>query len=272
MTTYTLGHSSAEQRRLQAQAQYMRAITESIWREAGIVAGMRVIDVGCGVGDTTFLAAELVGPTGSVVGMDRSGDALATAQQRAQQAGLKNVEFLEADMHSPPPDLLGAFDAVVGRLVLIHQPDIALALRNLCRLSRPGGLIAFHEYELQSELHSQPSSSLVETAVAWLRNACRLAGMQSNAVSQIPRYYYEAGLGWPQTRLHTLVSGGAESFGPSYLTSTLRTLLPVLERGGIASAADVGIETLEDRLRSSCANGAIAFAVINGGSWTRVAG
>lgn len=272
MTTYSLGHSSAEQERLQAQARYTGEITEAIWREAGIVPGMRVVDVGCGVGDTTFLAAELVGPKGSVMGLDRSSEALVTARRRADSLGLKNVEFVESDIYSVRPNLKGAFDAVVGRLVLIHQPDIARALKSLRLLARPGGLLAFHEYELQVEFASDPRSSLVGTVVNWLRDACRAAGMQPNVVSQMPRYFYEAGLGWPSTRLHTLVSSGPESFGPGYLANSLRSLAPVLERAGIASPEEVRLDTLEERLRESCANGEVSCAVVNGGSWARVTG
>jgi ubiquinone/menaquinone biosynthesis C-methylase UbiE len=270
MTTYSLGHSSTEQERLQAQAQYTRDITEAIWREAGIVSGMRVVDVGCGVGDTTFLAAELVGAKGSVTGIDRSSEALATARQRAERIGLKNVQFVEGDIHSPHSSLTGAFDAAVGRLVLIHQRDIVLALQNIRRLARPGGLVAFHEYELQVEFRSDPSSSLVGTVVNWLRDACRAAGMQANVVSQMPRYFYEAGLGWPNTRIHTLVSSGPDSFGPGYLANSLRSLAPVLERAGIATSEEVGLGTLEAQLRESCAKGEASCAVVNGGSWAHV--
>ena len=84
---YSLGHSAAEQERLQRQAGYLRGITESIWRTAGIIPGLRVLDVGCGVGDTTFLAADLVGPDGFVVGMDRSADAISAARRRAETGG-----------------------------------------------------------------------------------------------------------------------------------------------------------------------------------------
>jgi ubiquinone/menaquinone biosynthesis C-methylase UbiE len=269
MTNYTLGHSSTEQERLQAQAGYIRAITGSIWRAAGLGAGMRVIDAGCGVGDTTFLAAELVGPTGFVVGVDRAGEALTTARQRAKEAGINNVEFREVDIHSPPADLLGSFDAAVGRLILIHQPDIVAALRSIRRLVRGDGLLAFHEGELQMHFSGEPVSELTDRVIAWLREACRLARMQPNAVSQMPRYYYEAGLGWPGTLLHTLVSSGPDTFGPSYLTNTLRSLAPVLERAGVASA-DLGLDTLEARLREACANGAVSCALVNGGSWARV--
>src|ERR1700736_370595 len=104
MPEYSLGHSAAEQERLQRQAGYLRGITESIWRSAGIAPGMRVLDVGCGVGDTTFLTADIVGPGGLVVGVDRSADALAAAQQRAKTDGRTNVLFVQSELGSPIAD------------------------------------------------------------------------------------------------------------------------------------------------------------------------
>jgi hypothetical protein len=70
-TTYVLGHSPAEMRRLENQGTMLRPITERLLRNAGIDAGMRVLDLGCGAGDVSMLAAELVGPEGSIVGIDR---------------------------------------------------------------------------------------------------------------------------------------------------------------------------------------------------------
>ena len=84
MAEFALGHSPAEQQRLQRQAALLRNITQTIWRRAGLEPGIRVLDVGCGVGDTSFLAAD-----GMVVGQDRSAEALATARQRAQELGLE---------------------------------------------------------------------------------------------------------------------------------------------------------------------------------------
>jgi SAM-dependent methyltransferase len=268
MTAYALGHSSSEQERLQAQAGYLRGITESIWRTAGIGTGMRVLDVGCGVGDTTFLAADLVGPSGVVIGVDRSAEAIRTAQQRAGAAGRRNVQFVEAELGSPLADQ-DLFDAVVGRLILVHQPNIVAALRSLHAFVRPGGLFAFHEGDLQFKGVSDPSSELAERVSFWLREGCRLGGMQVNAVSQMPRFFYEAGLGWPDTVLHTLVCSGSESFGPAYVVRTLRPLAVLLERSGIVTADELGIDTLEARLRESCANGAVSLNVVGGGAWVR---
>jgi len=269
MTAYALGHSSAEQERLQAQAGYLRGITESMWRAAGVATGMRVVDVGCGVGDTTFLAAELVGPSGFVIGVDRSADAVLTARQRAEAAGRLNVQFVEGELGSSiaHQDL---FDAVVGRLVLTHQPNIVAALRSLRPLVRPGGIFAFHEVELDFRGVSDPSSDLAERVRSWIREGCRLGGMQLNAVSQMPRYFYEAGLGWPETVLHTFVTSGPDSFGPGYAVQTLRSLAPLLERSGMVTADELGLARLEARLRESCATGAPSVVVVNGGAWARV--
>jgi ubiquinone/menaquinone biosynthesis C-methylase UbiE len=267
MPEYSLGHSIAEQERLQQQAGYLRGITESIWRTAGIAPGLRVLDVGCGVGDTTFLAADLVGPAGFVMGVDRSADAIGAARRRAEIEGRPNVVFAQGEFGSQIPDG-GSFDAVVGRYVLIHQPDIVAALRRLHALIHPGGLVAFHEIELDLRLVSAPSSDLVLRVYSWLREAFRLGGVQLQAVSQMPRYFYEAGFGWPETQISTLV-GGADSFAPGYLAATLRTLAPLLQEAGIATADELGLDTLEGRLRESCANGAPSMSHINGGAWAR---
>src|SRR5215467_832437 len=80
---YILGHSDAEIRRLQTQAAILQPITERLLRCAGIQPGMRVLDLGSGAGDVAMLAAELVGPSGSVVGIDRNPQVLSIATQRA---------------------------------------------------------------------------------------------------------------------------------------------------------------------------------------------
>src|ERR1700756_1349908 len=95
-TTHVLGHSQAEMRHLENQGAMLRPITERLLRNAGIHAGMRVLDLGCGAGDVSILAAELVGPEGSVVGIDRNQQVLKVAKARAREAGLRQISVLEA--------------------------------------------------------------------------------------------------------------------------------------------------------------------------------
>jgi SAM-dependent methyltransferase len=81
------------------------AATRMLLQAAGIGSGMRVLDLGSGTGDVAFVAAELVGPAGEVVGIDSSPEAVATAKARAQQRALGNVRFVVGDIHAPAPML-----------------------------------------------------------------------------------------------------------------------------------------------------------------------
>jgi ubiquinone/menaquinone biosynthesis C-methylase UbiE len=134
---YILGHSRTEIQRLMLQATMLRPITERMLRSAGIGRGMRVLDLGCGTGDVSMLGAELVGTSGSVVGIDRSAQVIAVAKERARAAEFGQVIFKQAaaDEFSDPE----LFDGVIGRYVLIHQPDPASFIRAAARLVRPGG-------------------------------------------------------------------------------------------------------------------------------------
>lgn len=157
---YVFGHSEDEQQRLMYQHAAFGPLTERTLREAGIGAGMRVLDVGCGAGDVAFLAARLVGPTGRVIAVDRSSEVLATARARSQELGLSQIDFLQRDAREIALD--PAVDGVVGRFVLMYQVDPADAVRAMTRSLRPGGVAAFHELDLRSPrscCRRSPSSS-----------------------------------------------------------------------------------------------------------------
>ena len=144
--SYILGHSTEEHRRLMLQSRFIGELTETVVAQAGLTAGMKVIDVGCGAGDVSLLAAALVGPSGSALGIDRSPDALALARQRAENAGFRNITFEVDDIEDLNQS--GPFDALVGRLILMYLRDPASVLRKLARLVRPGGIIVFQEMEI----------------------------------------------------------------------------------------------------------------------------
>jgi ubiquinone/menaquinone biosynthesis C-methylase UbiE len=95
---------------------------------------MRVLDLGSGAGDVGFVAAELVGWGGEVIGIDQSPDCVAKATVRAAERGLSNVRFVVGDIHDRAPD--GRFDAIIARLVLMYVPDPAAVLRTQAALLR----------------------------------------------------------------------------------------------------------------------------------------
>src|SRR5215212_11592813 len=141
--TYALGRSVAETRRLIRQAQIYGPITRQFLVSAGIGTGMKVLDVGSGAGDVALLVADLVGPRGSVVGVEMNRAILETARERVSAVGWTNVTFLDGDVTSIV--LNDDFDAVVGRWILMYLPDPVAVLRGLLGRLRAGGIIAFQE-------------------------------------------------------------------------------------------------------------------------------
>src|SRR5215467_4527792 len=138
---YVLGHAQDELDRILTAARFIGDLTEHVLHLAGLAPGMRVLDVGCGPGELTFLAAKLVGPEGTVIGVDLSPEAIALAQQRAAAAGLTNVHFLTQDLTDAELLVDEPVDALIGRLVLQYLPDPALVLRRLAALVKPGGVV-----------------------------------------------------------------------------------------------------------------------------------
>jgi ubiquinone/menaquinone biosynthesis C-methylase UbiE len=144
---YVLGHSEQELARLERQADLFRAETTDTLRRAGLTQGMHVLDVGCGTGDVAMVAAELVGPSGSVLGIDTAEEALAAARARAARLERDWLRFERSDIHGF--EAKGDFDAVTGRFIFLHLADPAGALKHLAGCLRPGGIAAFIEMDIE---------------------------------------------------------------------------------------------------------------------------
>ena len=254
---YQLGSDAAELERLNRQGTILAPATRTILEAAGIRPGMRVLDLGSGAGDMAFLAAELVGTAGAVVGIECSPQSVATATARAQQAGLGNITFVVGDIHEPAPD--GPFDAIVGRLVLMYVPDPAAVLRRQAAELRTGGVVVPIEFDLHTA-RSLPPTSLVHQSLAWLRETFERAGIQPALGPRLWASLREAGLR-PLGMIGIQPFFGPEDpAGPALLAGIVRTALPLIERTGVATVRDVGIETLQTRLTGELAGAGAVFA------------
>jgi SAM-dependent methyltransferase len=264
--SYVLGHSETELHRLARQSAFWGELTEEVFRRAGIGPGMHVLDIGSGAGDVAFIAARLVGPSGSVLGIDGSPDAVKRASERAVAEGLGWCRFAVADADAFATDR--RFDAIVGRLVLMYFADPARTLRSLARHLKPGGAMAFHEFVLNSVL-SVPPVPLAGQAMRWLIAALEGAGAQPDMGLKLDATFRAAGLS-PQLYAAGRLVAGAESTGYDVLASVIRTLLPLIGKLGIATAAQVDIDTLADRLKdATVAANACWLSPVLVGAWAR---
>ena len=266
---FILGHSDREIARLSRQARLVEPATRQFLREAGIVTGMRVLDVGSGAGDVAFLAADLVGASGEVVGCDAVAAAVVAAARNAEQRALRNVSFRAGDAAQMKFDR--PFDAVVGRYVLLFQADPAEMLRRLARLVLPGGLVVFHEPDWQSA-RSMPPAPTYDRCCRWISDTFRIAGTDGDMAGKLHAIFVAAGFAAPAMRMQTFIAGSAAS--PDFLQAVadlIGSIAPAMEQQGIATAAEVDVETLAARLKQEVtANASVIVGRSEIGVWTRV--
>lgn len=266
-SAYVLGHANRELDRLIEQARFIGDLTAQVLTLAGLGEGMRVLDVGCGAGDVSLLAAQFVGPTGSVLGVDRSAEAIQVAEQRAMQAGLTNVRFQVTDVTELVIE--EPVDALVGRLVLMYFADPAAVLRRLAAFVAPGGIIAFHELDTDGA-KSEPPCPLFESTGERIIRTFERAGADPRAGTKLSRYFVDAELPAPQMILGGRVEHGPDSVVYEWVAQLARTLLPAMQRTGVATPDEVGIDTLASRLRDEAvALNAVLLAPPFIGAWTR---
>lgn len=246
ISTYALGSSDRERRRLMKQGELFRELLADAFRSAGIGSGMRVLDIGSGAGDVAMLAAELVGPTGSVVGLDRDPGSVAWATKRVAEAGMANIHFQTAEFNEfadPQP-----FDALVGRFILLYLPDPVATLRHLAQVLRSGAAIAFFEPDFTVPSRVFPEMPEFERCGSWIQEALRRSGARTDMGMRLYATYRDAGFTDTETSVSHLSGCGITREMAEYLTETLRSVLPKLEQFGIATREEVQIDTLTDRV------------------------
>ena len=246
--TYLLGHTPAALQRLLAQGQMVNPFTRQVLENAGLSRGMKVLDVGCGPGDVSLIAAELVGETGSVLGIDQSEKPLQMARLRAQAAALTQGSFQVSDLLHLTLDQ--EFDAIVGRFILAHLPEPSVVLRQLTEHLKPGGIVVFQEYDLSTRTNdSYPPSPLWERVWNWSTQAFQLGGGELEMGMKLPGTLLEAGLPVPHICYEAAIGTGPDWLGYEWRAETVRIFMPLIKQFGIATEEDIGIETLADRLR-----------------------
>jgi ubiquinone/menaquinone biosynthesis C-methylase UbiE len=243
------------------------SITERLLTDAGIRPGMTVLDIGCGRGDVSFMLARLVGDTGRVLGVDRDASALAVARQRAAELGVGTTAFVEGDFGEPAAHR-GTFDAAVGRRVLMYQADPVVAVQRLTSLVKPGGLVVFQEHDATIGALSRATLPLHAQVRDWMWRTVSREGGNIHIGFELHGVLTLAGLIVEAVRAEAIVQTPTASHASGAI---VRAMLPRIVAHGVATAAEIDVETLDERLlaerRAADATyiGELAF-----GAWARV--
>lgn len=235
---------------LDRQARLYETFTRQALQEAGLERGMRVLDVGTGTGAVATLAAEIVGPEGSVIGVDRMPEVLEVANERGKQ--YPNVSFLEgdpADMEFGEP-----FDGIVGRFILVYYPDPVSTLRNLTSKVRPGGLLMFQEPDCTG-VRALPELPIFRQNDRWIVDTIEAAGGDTSIGLRLYEYFMAAGLPAPGLRLDAKIGGGPDFEGYAVAAGFTAALLDSMGERGQRLATELGLDTLEQRMRAEAVQG-----------------
>jgi ubiquinone/menaquinone biosynthesis C-methylase UbiE len=252
--TYVLGHAARELERLALQARIYDGVTRRLFLRAGIGPGHRVVDLGCGAGDVTLLVGDLVGATGSVIGVDRAQEAVSTTVSRAAAAGHAQTRAVVAELDAFVPE--APVDAVVGRFVLMHQPDPVALLSRVRHWVRPGGIVAFVESDnaaCQPGQHSQPHSPTYDRIVRAWQGIIHGAGAHLDMGRRLEASFVAAGLVQPHVEAETYASGDPASPIFRFAVESLRSMLPLAAAASVAVPAPHEMEQLEARLEAEVA-------------------
>jgi ubiquinone/menaquinone biosynthesis C-methylase UbiE len=256
VTGYALSYTDSEQERLIRQAAMIGPVTERFFRQAGIGLGQRVLDLGSGMGDVAMLVAQLVGPSGEVVGIERDANSIARAQARVAEAGLHNVSFVNTDVNNVTDDQ--PFDAAVGRLILQFLPDPIGVLRSVCRLVRPGGVLAFQEPSLASLFALGARLPLWSQVHRVIRETFLRSGVNPETGLALHRIFHEVGL--PAPIMHLEMPLGSDTDFLRWAPDLFNSLRSSAEQHNVSLDELGDLATLPDRL---CGEITTANAVVS---------
>ncbi len=189
---YVLGTHEEEISRLGLQHRIWRPVVSACWQKAGITVGSCVLDMGAGPGYATTDLAEIVGPNGKVVAVERSSNFVRTLKERSRGESYRHVEIHELDLMIDNLPA-GPYDFAWCRWVASFVTDPALLIRKLAGAIRPGGRAIFHEYAHYLTWRFIPRLPSQERFAEEVKASWAAAGGKADVGLDLPSYLAQNG-------------------------------------------------------------------------------
>lgn len=248
-STYAITGGDEGRERLERMAKLRSDATRRLLESAGVPAGARCLDLGCGTGHGTRLLAEMVGPAGSVVGVDVDAPMIEANRRDAPP----NAEFRVADLRAIQE---GGFDLAYLGLVLMHLPKPDDVIASVVRSLRPGGVLVSEDGDSLAS-HCEPPSPAFDRMIEMFERL--LAGRTGDArsVLSLPTAFRRAGLVEVKLSLYQLVATASDL--KEILPLTLALSSEAIASDGIASADE--IDEVVAQLYELSEDPAVSFAM-----------
>ncbi|MEM2140991.1 methyltransferase domain-containing protein [Nitrososphaera sp.] len=190
-----------EMNRLQTQAEEFSPFVGASLERMGIVSKMKVADIGCGTGNVSFAMSKVVGPKGSVVGVDANPTAVNYCMTIAKRKRIRNTKFVVGDAQNTSLPT-HAFNAVYSRFLFQHLKDPAACLAEMVRITKPNGMVMVEDCDL-SKWVIEPANPHVEQLWTWYEGIIKAKGSDPFVGKKLYRMFVDAGMK-PQVDIYSL--------------------------------------------------------------------
>lgn len=219
-------------------------ITYKLLVDAGIKKGMHVLDIGCGRGDVSLLLADMVGPEGTVLGLDLDENALEVTRERSHENNLTNVDFVKSDLNALSIEN-DQFDAIVGRRVLMYLPDPRRVISELSTMLKIGGMMIFQESDSTLSSKSIVPMPLHKQVDKWIWDTVEHEGGNIHLGFDLWSLLTQKGLTVEKLRAEAVVQTPDKPLPRALI---VKLMLPRIIKTGVATEDEIDISTLENRL------------------------
>jgi len=235
MSGYAIRGGDEGRRRLDLLARTMAPNTEALLARAGLRAGMRCIDLGCGGGHVSRYLAECVGAAGLVIGLDIDDIKLKAARQDCALAGLRQLEFRAGSVTqwSEP----ATYDLVYGRFILSHIPGPAAVVDSMAAALRPGGILVVEDVDFGGAFCHPPNAGY-ERYCSLYREVVSRRGGSAELGRELYGMCLDAGLAEVEVDVVQPTHAGGEPEKALSL-ATLTNIADAVIDEGLASADEV---------------------------------
>jgi SAM-dependent methyltransferase len=252
---YVLDGSDEDLRRLLKISSLLDATTRAALATVDVRPGWRVLECGCGPLGAMPILADLVGPSGSVVGIDFTASTVDRARSVVTELGLSNVQVRVADVNDPTADVGGPYDLAFSRCFLMHQRDPLHTLTRIREALRPGGwFVAMEPLPSPAPFSFPPDDNL---RVAWelLHQAVERGGAAPTAIHDLPATAEQAG--FEVVRLGGSFQPTDPATGFGLHAATTAAVRDGIVACGVATADE--IDGVIDRLRAAGTSGSFRW-------------
>lgn len=221
-------------------------ITRRLIEAGNIKSGMKVLDLGCGDGNVTFMLSKYIGSDGIVVGIDSNENAIKSAIKKSKEYGHSNLYFQVADITQEFKIEYSDFDAIIVRRVLMYLPDSQKAIENSMKYLKPSGLFLVQENNISHTPIGLDSLPLHNKINGLIKKTLEKENVNSNIGFELHTILSNTGLIVEKIWAEALLCTPNQHTPWAFLAKVLKDRM--IAQKVINDVSDLELDTIEERL------------------------